>query len=215
MDHAAQVAARRDRLADAKKVGNVADANPCRVPCRRRDAPCACHRRLRRRNQGHLRRRGAHADRRHDRGLSRSAPATPSTSRSAPTGLLRDIIASGKPADLLITSAPLMAELEKTGKLTPGSRVDLGRVGLGVVIREGAHGAGFLDAGGVPQELLDAKSVAYTAPELGGTSSVHLLALLKKLGIDDADRQEGGPRQGRHRRLAEGGAAARPRSASR
>src|SRR5690242_3524799 len=37
------------------------------------------------------------------------------------TGQLRDIIASGKPADLIIVSTPLMAELEKTGKLTAGS----------------------------------------------------------------------------------------------
>ena len=38
--------------------------------------------------------------------------------------------------------------------------------------------------------LLDAKSVAYTAPELGGTSGVHLMQLLKKFGIyDDVDQQ--------------------------
>ena len=54
------------------------------------------------------------------------------------TGELRDVIASGKPADLLITSGPLMVDLEKTGKLVPGSRTDLGRVGIGVAIREGA-----------------------------------------------------------------------------
>src|SRR4051794_1742710 len=43
------------------------------------------------------------------------------------TGQLRAIIQSGFPADLVITSGPLMAELEKTGNLTPDSRVDLGR----------------------------------------------------------------------------------------
>src|SRR5215471_10666085 len=42
------------------------------------------------------------------------------------TGQLRTIIASGQPADLLIVSAPLMAELEKIGKFVPGSRADLG-----------------------------------------------------------------------------------------
>src|SRR5258708_3474122 len=50
------------------------------------------------------------------------------------TGQLRTAIESGKPADLVIVSAPLMQELEKTGKLTPGSRVDLGSLGIGVVI---------------------------------------------------------------------------------
>jgi molybdate transport system substrate-binding protein len=102
-----------------------------------------------------------------------------------PTGLLREIIASGKPADLLITSAPLMAELEKTGKLTPGSRVDLGRVGLGVVLRAGAPAPDLSTVEAFKRALLNAKSVAHTAPELGGTSSTHLLAWLKKEGIDD------------------------------
>ena len=54
-----------------------------------------------------------------------------------PTGLLRDTIASGK-ADLIIASAPLMGELEKTGKMMPDSRADIGRLGLGVVVRAGA-----------------------------------------------------------------------------
>jgi molybdate transport system substrate-binding protein len=102
-----------------------------------------------------------------------------------PTGLLRDIIASGKPADLLITSAPLMTEIEKTGKLTPASRVDLGRVGLGVVIREGATAPDLSTVEAFRQALLNAKSVAHTAPELGGTSSTHLLAWLKNERIAD------------------------------
>src|SRR5437868_11148026 len=50
------------------------------------------------------------------------------------TGQLRAIIASDFPADLVITSAPLMGELENTGNLVPGSRADLGRVGLGIVV---------------------------------------------------------------------------------
>ena len=56
---------------------------------------------------------------------------------TGPTGLLRDTIASGKPADLIIASAPLMSELEATAKMLPASRVDLGRLGLGVVVRAG------------------------------------------------------------------------------
>src|SRR5438105_12702171 len=56
-----------------------------------------------------------------------------------PTGMLRNVIASGEPADLIIASSGLMAELEKTGKMTPGSRTDLGRIGLGLVVRVGAQ----------------------------------------------------------------------------
>src|ERR1700749_2986053 len=46
------------------------------------------------------------------------------------TGQLRNIIKSGAPADLIIASQDLMGELEKTGKMMPGSRTDLGRVGI-------------------------------------------------------------------------------------
>src|SRR3954465_4421733 len=46
------------------------------------------------------------------------------------TGQLREIIGSGQPADLIIVSTPLMAELEKTGKFLPNSRAELGRVGI-------------------------------------------------------------------------------------
>ncbi len=101
------------------------------------------------------------------------------------TGQLRDVIASGQPADLLITSAPLMTELEKTGKLTPGSRIDLGRVGIGIAIREGAATPNFSTPEAFRQLLLNVKTLTYTAPELGGTSGVHVLALLKQFGIYD------------------------------
>ena len=112
------------------------------------------------------------------------------------TGQLRDTIASGKPADLLITSGPLMMEIEKTGKLVPGSRVDLGRVGIGVAIREGAPAPDFATPDAFRKMLLDVRSVAYTAAELGGTSGVHLFALLKTLGIYDIVTKKGVPAKG-------------------
>jgi molybdate transport system substrate-binding protein len=99
------------------------------------------------------------------------------------TGQLRAIIASGKPADLLITSAPLMSELEKTGRLTPGSRTDLGRVGIGVVIREGAAAPDLSTPDALRKALVDARSFTYTDPKLGGTSGLHVIRLLKRFGI--------------------------------
>ena len=38
-----------------------------------------------------------------------------------------------------------MAEMEKTGKIVPDSRIDFGRIGLGVVVREGSAFARHLD----------------------------------------------------------------------
>lgn len=102
-----------------------------------------------------------------------------------PTGQLREAIASGKPVDLVITSAPLMAELERTGKIAPGSRVDIGRVGLGIVVREGTPLPDVSTPEAVKQALIKANTIAYTDPKLGGTSVEHLMKIADSLGIKD------------------------------
>jgi molybdate transport system substrate-binding protein len=108
-----------------------------------------------------------------------------------PTGLLRKIIASGQAADLVIASAPLMAELEETGKMVPASRVDLGRIGLGVVIRDGAAVPDVSTPKAFRQALINARSIAFTAPASGGTSTTHLMALAERFGIKDMVMQKG------------------------
>jgi molybdate transport system substrate-binding protein len=110
---------------------------------------------------------------------------------TGPTGLLRDVIASGQHADLIIASAPLMGELEKTGKMTAGSRTDLGRVGLGVVVREGAPVPDVSTPEALKQVLVNAKSIAYTDPKLGGTSVIHLMKLAERFGITEAVVKKG------------------------
>ncbi len=115
---------------------------------------------------------------------------------TGPTGLLRDTIAAGKPADLIIASAPLMGELENTGKMTPGSRVDIGRLGLGVVVRDGAPVPDIATPEAVKQALIDAKSIAYTDPKLGGTSVLHLMKFAETMGIKDEVARKGVPATG-------------------
>jgi molybdate transport system substrate-binding protein len=102
-----------------------------------------------------------------------------------PTGQLRDAIASGKPTDLVIVSAPLMQEMEKSGKITTGSRVDLGRVGLGVVVRDGSPLPDISTPEAVKEALIKANTVAYTDPKLGGTSVEQLMKFSESFGIKD------------------------------
>jgi molybdate transport system substrate-binding protein len=102
---------------------------------------------------------------------------------TGPTGLLRETIASGKPADLIIASGPLMSELEATGKMLPGSRVDLGRLGLGVVIRAGAAAPDVSTPDALKQTLLKVDSIAHTDPKFGGTSVIHLMKIADGFGI--------------------------------
>jgi molybdate transport system substrate-binding protein len=101
------------------------------------------------------------------------------------TGQLRAIIASGEPADLIIASATLMAELETSGKMMPGSRADLGRVGIGVAIRDGATMPDLSTPAAFKQTLIDARSVAYTDPREGGTSGIYFIGVLDRFGIAD------------------------------
>src|SRR5215468_9734175 len=110
---------------------------------------------------------------------------------TGPTGYLRDVIATGQHADLIIAAASLMGELEKTGKLTPGSRVDLGRVGMGVVIREGAPVPDVSTPEAIKQLLLKASSIAYTDPKLGGTSVIQLMKIADSFGIKDVVVKKG------------------------
>jgi molybdate transport system substrate-binding protein len=107
------------------------------------------------------------------------------------TGRLREIIAAGEPADLVITSAPLMRELEASGRITPGSKADIGRVGLGVVIRAGAPVPDIATPEALRQALVAAKSIAYTDPKLGGTSYLHLMKIAHGFGIADEVARKG------------------------
>ncbi len=102
-----------------------------------------------------------------------------------PTGQLRAALASGKPVDLVIVSAPLMAEMEKAGRITPGSRLDLGRVGLGVVVREGTPSPDISTPEAIKAALLKANTIAYTDPKLGGTSVEQLMKFAESAGIKD------------------------------
>ena len=106
------------------------------------------------------------------------------------TGQLRSVITSGQHADLIIVSLPLMGELEKTGKLTEGSRAELGRVGIGVAVRDGASVPDVATPDAFKKALVEAKSVAYTNPAEGGTSGIYFSGLVERLGIADAIKQK-------------------------
>jgi molybdate transport system substrate-binding protein len=112
------------------------------------------------------------------------------------TGQLRDVISSGQHADLLIVSVPLMEELEKTGKFVAGSRADLGRVGIGVAVREGASTPDVATPDAFRRALVAAKSIAFTDPAAGGTSGIYFTALAERLGIGDAIKKKATLTQG-------------------
>ena len=74
--------------------------------------------------------------------------------------------------------------------MLPGSRVDLGRLGLGVVIRAGAAAPDVSTPDALKQTLLNAQSIAHTDPKLGGTSVIHLMKIADGFGIGDEVRKK-------------------------
>jgi molybdate transport system substrate-binding protein len=101
------------------------------------------------------------------------------------TGQLRAIISSGQHADLVITSAPLMGELEKTGNITSGSRAELGRVGLGVVVHDSASIPDVSTADAFKRAMIGAARIAITDPAVGAVYDPHLNDVYQRLGITD------------------------------
>jgi molybdate transport system substrate-binding protein len=101
-------------------------------------------------------------------------------------GALRDRLAGGEMADLVILSASAIEALEKTGMFVAGSRTDLGRTVTGVAVKEGAAVPDISTPEAFKQALLKARTVAYTDPKAGGSSGTFFAGLLERLGIADA-----------------------------
>jgi molybdate transport system substrate-binding protein len=101
-------------------------------------------------------------------------------------GALRERIAGGEAADLVILSGSIIASLDQSGMFVPGSIINLGRTVTGVAVREGSPVPDISTPQAFTQALLKAKSVAYTDPKAGGSGGIMFAALLEKLGIADA-----------------------------
>ncbi len=103
----------------------------------------------------------------------------------SPVGPIRQKIAAGERADAVIVTAEVTEELEKQGKIVPGSGVALGEVGVGVAVREGAPLPDISTPEALRRTLLAAKSLVYVDPTKG-TSGKHFAGVLQRLGIADA-----------------------------
>jgi molybdate transport system substrate-binding protein len=90
-------------------------------------------------------------------------------------------IAAGEVFDLIIMAGPAIDDLIKSGKVAPGSRVDLARSGVGVAVRAGAPKPDIHSTESLKKTLLAAKSIGYSS----GPSGVYLAGLFSRLGIAD------------------------------
>lgn len=102
-------------------------------------------------------------------------------------GQLRDRATAGVVADVVIPTDTVLEQLaEKGGIILANTRVDLGRTGVGVAVREGAPRPDVSTPEAFKQAVLAAKSIAYTDPASGGTAGNHVAGLLRRFAIADA-----------------------------
>ncbi|HEY4372267.1 MAG TPA: substrate-binding domain-containing protein [Burkholderiales bacterium] len=96
------------------------------------------------------------------------------------SNIIMERIKKGETADMVILTGPQIEALAKDGKLSPGSRADLARSGIGVAVKSGAPRPDIGSVEAFKRALLDAKSVTYTTT---GASGVYFAGVIDKLGI--------------------------------
>lgn len=98
-------------------------------------------------------------------------------------GALTKRIEGGEAFDLAVLTPAAVNDLSSKGKFVAGSRTNLARVGVGVVVKDGAPKPDIGSVEAFKRALLAAKSVAYIDPAAGGSSGIYVSGLLDKLGV--------------------------------
>lgn len=98
-------------------------------------------------------------------------------------GALTKRIEGGEAFDVAVLTPAALSGLVNKGKLVGGSQVNLARVGIGVVVKEGAPKPDITSVEAFKRALIAAKSVAYIDPAAGGSSGIYVANLLDKLGV--------------------------------
>jgi molybdate transport system substrate-binding protein len=94
------------------------------------------------------------------------------------------LIASGEEKfDVAVLTPEAIDNLAKEGKVVAGSRADLAKTGVGVVVKAGTPLPDISTVEAFKRTLLAARSVAYIDPAAGGSSGIYVGKLLERLGI--------------------------------
>jgi molybdate transport system substrate-binding protein len=95
----------------------------------------------------------------------------------------RKRILEGETADVIILSRATMEELQKAGKFSAGSLVNVAGTPVSVAARAGAPKPDISTVEAFKQTLLNARSIVYADPAKGGASGVYFARVLDRLGI--------------------------------
>jgi len=90
-------------------------------------------------------------------------------------------VAGGEAADIVVSSPAVVAELAKAGKVLGEGQMHLGRVGVGVVVREGAPIPDISSPQALKDSLIAADAVVYNT----ASSGTYIDGMLRKIGAYD------------------------------
>jgi molybdate transport system substrate-binding protein len=100
--------------------------------------------------------------------------------------VIQQKLSGGEKPDIVILPASIIDSMAKAGVLRPTSRVDLARVGVGLVVREGAPLPDISTAAAVRTTLLHARSIVIPDPAGGGQTGAALARMIAQMGIAEA-----------------------------
>jgi molybdate transport system substrate-binding protein len=98
-------------------------------------------------------------------------------------GQMTERLARGESADVGIVSGAQIDRLIREGRVVPGSRVDIAKVGVGMFVRKGAAKPDIASPDAFRRALGAARSIGYNDPAAGAPVSLYLLELFERLGI--------------------------------
>ncbi len=98
-------------------------------------------------------------------------------------GALTRRIMTGEAFDIVILPLANLDQLSAEGKVIDDSMTPFGKVGVGVAVALSAPQPNIGSTEGLRRTLLDARTVAYIDPAMGGTSGIYVARLFQQLGI--------------------------------
>ena len=97
-------------------------------------------------------------------------------------GAMKERLLAGVPADLVILSQGMVADLVRAGLLVEGTAVDIGIVHTGLAARAGDPVPQVLDATGLRDALRRADAIYFPDPTLA-TAGIHFAKVMRQLGV--------------------------------
>ena len=107
---------------------------------------------------------------------------------TANAGVAARRLREGEAADLMLNSADQVGRLTADGLLDGGTTRELGRMLIGVAVREGAPRPDISTEAALRAAILAAPAIAHSDPGTGATAGTHAARLVERLGIAETMR---------------------------